>query len=147
MSPFGGMPSGAGMPSGSDNMFGSNQDIDELIRNIDKQIAAIEEEERKEKEKNGGTPEKVEEKPIDTASLSDIVKSSPELEKSDNIEPKEDITFKPVEKNDEKEPNVSEIIPSNDIDLETFELKDKEEKKPETNESDYDDFFDDFFDE
>ena len=147
MSPFGGMPSGAGMPSGSDNMFGSNQDIDELIRNIDKQIAAIEEEERKEKEKNSGTPEKVEEKPIDTASLSDIVKSSPELEKSDDIEPKEDITFKPVEKNDEKEPNVSEIIPSNDIDLETFELKDKEEKKPETNESDYDDFFDDFFDE
>ena len=52
-----------------------------------------------------------------------------------------------VEKNDEKEPNVSEIIPSNDIDLETFELKDKEEKKPETTESDYDDFFDDFFDE
>ncbi len=147
MTPFGGMPSGANMPSQSDSMFGSGQDIDELIRNIDKQIAAIEEEERKEKEKKGETPEKVEENSLDTSTLSDIVKSSPELENNDKLEKNDDITFKPVEKTDEKEPNVSEIIPSNDIDLETFELKDKEEKKPEANDSDYDDFFDDFFDE
>ena len=145
MSPYGGMPNYGGMPSndpgslpgGSGNIFGGNQDIDELIKNIDKQIAAIEEEERKEKEKNKETQASVEEIPIETETVSE----------SETEEKPEEFISKPVEKVDEKEPNVSEIIPSNDINLENFELKEKEEKKETTNESDYDDFFDDFFDE
>ena len=43
--------------------------------------------------------------------------------------------------------NVSEIVPSNNVDFNTFEVKEKEEKKEIKDESDYDDFFDDFFDE
>ena len=143
--PFGGMPNFGPMPPYGGPMapnpmsnsnvgpspFGNNQDIDELIRNIDKQIAAIEEEERKEKEKQANETEVKEEQP----------------EKITDYEVQNDIEFKPVPKEDEKEPTVSEIIPSNDINLENFELKEKEEKKTEVKESDYDDFFDDFFDE
>ena len=149
MPPYGGMPSNPGMPSSgqSDNIFGNGQDIDELIRNIDKQIAAIEEEERKEKEKNAGTPEKVEEQSIDKSNDTRTEENASEAEKITDLEEENDLTFKPVEKTDEKEPTVSEIVPSNDVDLETFELKEKEEKKPAHDESDYDDFFDDFFDE
>ena len=143
---FGGMPSYGGPtptpagPSNPSGMFNNNQDIDELIKNIDKQIAAIEEEERKEKEKNKETQASVEEKPVENKPETTVetIASEPE---------KEDLTYIPVEKNDEKEPNVSEIVPSNDINLENFELKDKEEKKPVKDEADYDDFFDDFFDE
>ena len=149
MPPYGGMPGNPGMPSSgqSDNIFGNGQDIDELIRNIDKQIAAIEEEERKEKEKNAGTPEKVEEQSIDKSNDTRTEENASEAEKITDLEEENDLTFKPVEKTDEKEPTVSEIVPSNDVDLETFELKEKEEKKPAHDESDYDDFFDDFFDE
>jgi len=154
-SPFGGMPNfgpmppyGAPMPSNpmsnpnaGTSPFGSNQDIDELIRNIDKQIAAIEEEERKEKEKQA------KENTVQETSVSIEPEKADEPEKITDYEVQNDIEFKPVPKMDEKEPTVSEIIPSNDINLENFELKEKEEKKTEVKESDYDDFFDDFFDE
>ena len=63
------------MPSSpqSENMFGNNQDIDELIKNIDRQIAAIEEEERREKEKNKETQTSVEEKPIENINNNNII--------------------------------------------------------------------------
>ena len=152
MPPFGSAPSNPGpqpnMPPQSGNPFGSNQDIDELIRNIDKQIAAIEEEERREKEKNKETQTSVEEKPIENINDNKAENINLEPENITDVEDKnDDLTYKPVEKVNDKEPNVSEIIPSNDINLENFELKDKEEKKPAKDESDYDDFFDDFFDE
>lgn len=155
MPPFGPMQSNdmprpmpnPSMPSGPDSMFNSSQDIDELIRNIDKQIAAIEEEERREKEKVKETQEKVVEKPATVVEESKPVESDQKEEKITDYEVENDITFKPVEKTSDKEPNISEIIPSNDIDLETFKVKEKEEKKPTQDESDYDDFFDDFFDE
>ena len=148
MPPFGGMPSNnQGIPSTpreNGNLFNNNQDIDELIRNIDKQIAAIEEEERKEKEKNKETQARVDE---NSAEIKPIEKTLPELEKVVEEPKNDELTFKPVEKSNEKEPNVSEIVPSNDVNFDNFELKEKEEKKPNNNESDYDDFFDDFFDE
>ena len=143
---FGPMPSDEPSPS-SASPFGSNQDIDELIRNIDKQIAAIEEEERKEKEKKQGTPASVEEKPVETVEEKTADNVMAEPEKTAVSEAQTDLLFKPVPKVEEKEPNVSEVVPSNDINLENFELKEKEEKKPDNKESDYDDFFDDFFDE
>ena len=130
--------------------FGGNQDIDELIRNIDKQIAAIEEEERREKEKNSGTQENVEKEPTaiadntDTSEDAEIDEKDAEFEEN-NAE--NDIEYRPIEKTNENEPTVSEIIPSKDIDFDTFEVKEKEEKKETKDESDYDDFFDDFFDE
>ena len=135
MPPYGGPMGPSPMPNNNQSPFGNNQDIDELIRNIDKQIAAIEEEERKEKEKQA-KENTAQETPVST-----------EPEKITDYEVENDIEFKPVPKTDEKEPTVSEIIPSNDINLENFELKEKEEKKPIKDESDYDDFFDDFFDE
>ena len=147
MPPYGGMPSGPSMPPQTDNIFGNGQDIDELIRNIDRQIAAIEEEERKEKEKNGEITEKVDEKINDEPIDVETEETISEPERITDLDSENDLTFKPVEKTDEKEPTVSEIIPSNDINLETFELKDKEEKKPSQDDAEYDDFFDDFFDE
>ena len=155
MPPYGAMPPYGPMPSNSNpsipqssSPFGGNQDIDELIRNIDKQIAAIEEEERREKEKNKETPTSVEEKPIEKETNPVPEKTVSEPEKIPETESKsDDLIYEPIEKVDEKEPNVSEIIPSNDINFDTFEVKEKEEKKPAQEEADYDDFFDDFFDE
>ena len=92
--------------------------------------------------------EGVEEKPIETTTNEQIETIASEPEKLEEIEPeKEELTYKPVEKVTENEPNVSEIIPSNNVNFDTFEVKEKEEKKPAHDESDYDDFFDDFFDE
>ena len=155
MPPYGAMPPYGPMPSNSNSPmpqpsspFGSNQDIDELIRNIDKQIAAIEEEERREKEKNKETPTSVEEKTVEKETNTIPEKTVSEPEKIPETESKsDDLIYEPIEKVDEKEPNVSEIIPSNDINFDTFEVKEKEEKKPAQEEADYDDFFDDFFDE
>ena len=145
-SPFGGMPEFGQPPFGgmsstpNNNPYNGNQDIDELIKNIDKQIAAIEEEERKEKEKNKEISQ--DEKKDDNEEKIDENNDSTTSSSGDS-----ELIFKPVEKEDDKEPNVSEIIPSNDINLENFEVKTKEEKKVTKDESDYDDFFDDFFDE
>ncbi len=141
---FGPMPQNP-MPHPNANPFGTEQDIDELIKNIDKQIAAIEEEERKEKERQ--TQEKVVQGTPESSTDNKEVSKTEEPEKITDFEVQNDLSFKPVPKTDEKEPTVSEIIPSNNINFENFEVKEKEEKKPEPEESDYDDFFDDFFDE
>lgn len=162
--PMGGMPGFMGNPSFNRNpgqvptpMFNSEQDIDELIKSIDKQIAALEAEEKANKEKEAKEHE-TEERVIET-----------------NVENKEEKATLPIEASEESalnnEPNdkdelklndisndklkVSEVVHSNMVDLENFKLKDEEEKTKEeekTSESNnqddsYDDFFDDFFDE
>lgn len=139
-------------------------DLDELIKNIDKQIAAIEEEERKEKEakakaeaESQATTPAVPETTMDTQPVSESVEaneSKPEVisdtkeEEIEEIKEEPDITFNPLPKTNESEPNVSEVISSNKIDLENFSLKEEKKEEPkQENESSYDDFFDDFFDE
>jgi len=151
----------------------SEADLDELIKNIDRQIAAIEEEERKEKEAKAkeeaekhDTPETVTQTTSDIqaeASAPETTEIIPEEPKQEVIsapteEIKEekletivepDIEFNPLPKTSESAPNVSEVIPSNKIDLENFAIKEekKEEQPKDTNDASYDDFFDDFFDE
>ena len=152
----------------------SEADLDELIKNIDKQIAAIEEEERREKEAKAKeeaakqeTPETVAPTPVATTTetvapqttetMQEIPKTEATTEQIEEIkeEPVEtissepEIQFNPLPKTSESAPNVSEVIPSNKIDLENFAIKEekKEEQPKETNEAAYDDFFDDFFDE
>ena len=159
-SPFGTSSPSSG-PS-SNSLFGGEQDIDEIIKNIDKQIAALEAEEKanKEKEKQEEhnekieqptitepaieTQEKVEEKPVDIQ----IIKESDLDDKKDEFE------SKPVEKISENAPNVSEVIHSNMVNLDNFTIKNNNEldnQQPTTESSttddSYDDFFDDFFDE
>ena len=160
----GGMPGMPGMPGGMagfnpnvpspGSMFNNEQDIDELIKSIDKQIAALEAEEKANKEKEAKlkeekeeTPEKVETKPVQE-------KEKQEEQKSDISEPK--INSIPVQQVSENAPKVSEIVHSNMVDLENFKLKNdnvmsKTEQPvtqtPTPDDNSYDDFFDDFFDE
>lgn len=145
------MPSPAGMPS--------EADLDELIRNIDKQIAAIEEEERKEKEakakeetenkseiKTEIEPKETEE--VKEEIIPEVKEEKTEPEKIETIPEETNISFNPIPKTNENEPNVSEVISSNKIDLENFTMKEEKKEEPKENsESNYDDFFDDFFDE
>ena len=152
----------------------SEADLDELIKNIDKQIAAIEEEERREKEAKAKeeaakqeTPETVATTPVATTTETvapKITETMPEIPKTEatteqieeikeepveTISSEPEIQFNPLPKTSESAPNVSEVIPSNKIDLENFAIKEekKEEQPKDTNEAAYDDFFDDFFDE
>ena len=159
-SPFGSTQSNGGATSNS--LFGGEQDIDEIIKNIDKQIAALEAEEKANKEKEKQevktekneqpiieepkieTQETVEEKPIDIQAIKE----------SDLNDKKEEIETKPVEKISENAPNVSEVIHSNMVNLDNFTIKNNNEldnQQPTTESSttddSYDDFFDDFFDE
>ena len=135
-------------PPSPSNMFGSEQDIDELIRSIDKQIAALEAEEKKQKESKINEPSVVEEikEPdiIPSTNEAQVVDKSPEQDKLNNIE------FIETPKVSETAPTVSEVVHSNMVDLSNFKLKEepKEEIKEEKPVDDsYDDFFDDFFDE
>ena len=146
-------------------------DLDELIKNIDKQIAAIEEEERKEKEAKAkaeaetqATTPSVPTSNIDIQPQVDnennktqissepdaqtlLVKEEPK-EVIEEIKEEPNITFNPLPKTSENEPNVSEVISSNKIDLENFTMKEEKKEEPkEQNDAAYDDFFDDFFDE
>ena len=186
---FGGMPSGfpgmGGMPSNMNPMSGmpgynpqpsqlsKEQDLDELIKSIDKQIAELEAEEKREQEKlkesnkqveNNNPVEKVEPTDIDN----NIVKENPvmetrhvdlkdddfddndfDLEQPDNN--KQELESREIVSDNINAPKVSEIVHSNMVNLENFKLKEdepkEENKQTEQNNNDYDDFFDDFFDE
>ena len=179
-----GMPGGPnrmpGMPSGMPDfnrpspapMFNSEQDIDELIKSIDKQIAALEAEEKASKEREAamkkGNPEIKEEikpnvEPVQTPVQSPIptpvsVPETPEkVEQIDKeISVPETIEERPVEGLSDNAPKVSEVVHSNMVNLENFKLKDenlmnKKEEIPtepvSKDDATYDDFFDDFFDE
>ena len=167
-----GMPSMPGMPGGmggfppmpgfprpsSPGMPNQEQNIDELIKSIDKQIAALEAEEkankeREEREKNKVDSEKSND--IETNNISDELPKD-NIESNNNTSIEEKIETKDVTPIGENAPKVSEVIHSNMVNLDNFTLKDdnvmqkKEEKKENQinkNDSDYDDFFDDFFDE
>ena len=156
MQGMGGMPGGFGgmppfMPNNNNpQMFGGEQDIDEIIKNIDKQIAALEAEEKANKEKEAKlteekteTPEKVEQeqqinKVID---IPEVILNKPTKE----------VETVPVHNENENAPKVSEVVHSNMVDLENFTIKNddsvKEVNEPDENDNEYDDFFDDFFDE
>lgn len=155
------MPNPNQMPKGPS--VTSEADLDELIKNIDRQIAAIEEEERKEKEAKAKAEAEKQETPetVESATTEPANENvAPEFDKEATITPEikeepvetivePDIEFNPLPKTSESAPNVSEVIPSNKIDLENFAIKEekKEEQPKDTNDSAYDDFFDDFFDE
>lgn len=138
------MPNTQSMPSMADET-----DLDELIKSIDKQIAALEEEEKKSKEdKNEIESDSIdkeisETKPSVSEKIDDILDIDDEI-----ISDKPEFEFRELEKSTPNEPNVSEVIPSTKINLENFEMKeDKKETELPKEDSTYDDFFDDFFDE
>ena len=185
--PSGGMPGGipggmsSGMPGGMPQMpnfnrptnpnpmFNSEQDIDELIKSIDKQIAALEAEEKAKKEAENKN--KTQEQEIKVENNDENIKqnievpeklSSPSDINTNNIisstisRDNELIENKEVPISNTVAPKVTEVVHSNMVDLENFKLKDDNVmKKQETHEtqtidkddSSYDDFFDDFFDE
>ena len=156
--PFGSQPS----PS---NMFNSEQDIDELIKSIDRQIAALEAEEKANKEKEAAKNAQqdnkapiVNEEPKEEIKQ-EVIKEEPVVDTNiEKVETPEVPAFdtKPVELSSENAPAVSEVVHSNMVDLENFKMKDEnimsKDNIPEvpTNKEEpaaYDDFFDDFFDE
>ena len=176
--PSGGMPGMPPMGGFNPNMpnpasmFNSEQDIDELIKSIDKQIAALEAEEKANKEKEAKikeekekeTPEKVEEKSVETKEQigTPVVEHEPlkqeplQVEQDAIKQEKPIVETKPIAPISENAPMVSEVVHSNMVDLENFKLKDQnvmnktEETVPQptTNtDNSYDDFFDDFFDD
>ena len=157
---FNGMPGGFGnmppqppiqMPQPNSGMpsFADESELDELIKNIDKQIAAIEEEERKEKEAAAKKATEVSKENTDVKDAEVIEKIKDEVKEPVVTEKPEFEEIK-LEKSKDTAPNVSEIIPSTMVDFENFKEKEepkKEEQSNKTNEQEYDDFFDDFFDE
>ena len=172
--PNGGMPGFPPIPNYGANpngggMFNSEQDIDELIKSIDKQIAALEAEEKENKRKEEearkaemesktGTPEKVEPTPAENTNASE---PTVDVEKTVEIEPNKEletkIEEKPVVIDSDNAPKVSEVIHSNMVDLENFKLKDNnamdknltevQNSNNQIDDDSYDDFFDDFFDD
>ena len=170
MPPMGGF---GGMPN-QNRMFNNEQDIDELIKSIDKQIAALEAEEKANKEKENKekieTPEKVEEKVLATPMENkdenkDIIAnieeknddSDAEMIDSNIVEdissePESKLETIPVQNDNENAPMVSEVVHSNMVDLENFKLKDQNvmsntEETPPSAPSDDSSSYDDFFDD
>ena len=154
------------MPSQGPNPFGSEQDLDELIKSIDKQIAALEEEEKKQKEEeakknaeNSEVKDAVVVSDNTEANKEEVINELPKLEpivseEKNNVENNiPELQTRPIVQSNENAPKVSEVVHSNMVDLENFKLKEEPVKEPEqkvdqnNNEDYYDDFFDDFFDE
>ena len=166
----GGMPQMPNMnrPSPA-SMFNSEQDIDELIKSIDKQIAALEAEEKANKEKEAKaksetpaeTPAKVEQKPVEkepeNSNQSDNGLLTEDISKIPTpVSKPEPLETKVIPSTSDNAPKVSEVVHSNMVDLENFKIRDnnymEKSETPSTDQiskddSSYDDFFDDFFDE
>ncbi len=135
----------AGLPSDVPNPFAggnipSESELDDIIKKIDAQIAALEKEEAEEKAKQNAENKEQPTSPVDIPNVPENV--VPEVEP--HVEEREATHI------EEGGPKTSEIIHSNMVDFDNFNLKEnvdnnnidiKEEKE------DYDDFFDDFFDE
>lgn len=160
----GGFPPMPGFPRNSspNGMFNPEQNIDELIKSIDKQIAALEAEEKANKEKEekekSNIENKEEVKDIKSVELESTTETKPVIEEKVEVMPevKETIETKDATPEGENAPKVSEVVHSNMVNLENFTLKDdnimqkKEAENPapiDKDDSSYDDFFDDFFDE
>ena len=140
-------------PTPADNPFAggsmpTESELDDIIKKIDAQIAALEKEEAEEKAKQEGKqnvslPEG--EVPVSTVTPEPLFNESKEEEK-----PSEELETRDATSNEEGAPKTSEVVHSNMVDFENFNLKDKTENNTEIKEEpkeDYDDFFDDFFDE
>lgn len=166
--PFPGMPNMNGAP-GMGGMPNSNFDIDKMIKEIDAEIARLEKEEEEEKKKQKEQESK-EKTIIDEPVKPDIEKPkiAEELKSQDLNNNADDNKFDNNKQVDNKKEN-DELIPSNMLDFESFNIKSDVEKPKEdvkTNSSvsdnnvvvnenqkdkiisqddDYDDFFDDFF--
>lgn len=180
--PFPGMPGMNGMPPmpgmpGMNGMPNSEFDIDKMIKEIDAKIAELEKEEEEEKKKalggaQSGVKEEPKPAPSDKVSLDSVVNQIDKpLDMISNKEEKnEELPFTAeninVPSNNSK---VEEIVHSNMVDLENFELKEpiktndenvkkneikeekesfidkKQENKVLSDDNDLDDFFDDFF--
>ena len=131
--------SGGSMPTESE--------LDDIIKKIDAQIAALEKEEAEEKAKqenkqNVTLPEG--EVPVST------VTPEPLFRESNVEENKEELKTRDVTSSEEGAPKTSEVVHSNMVDLENFKLKENAENsnvEVKEEKEDYDDFFDDFFDE
>ena len=153
--PFGGNPFGNTnpflsnqQPSPAPNPFGDNMptesELDDIIKKIDAQIAALEKEEAEEKAKEANAS-------IPTPTP---VTAAPKVSEDITFEP-----FKPANEVETKEathieeggPKTSEVVHSNMVDFDNFNLKENTENNTNTEvkeeKEDYDDFFDDFFDE
>ena len=151
-SPIGSSPFGGSNPFGGGGSFppgfppmDNNMDIDKMIKEIDAKIAELEKEEEEERKKQ----EAEKNQKVNDTITENTEKSIPE-------EVKENIEEKPIS----NDPKIKEVVHSNMVDFESFEIKDKEEESNSNNNtkeeektedssedtsSDYDDFFDDFF--
>ena len=159
-------------PKEQPNMFNSEQDIDELIKSIDRQIAALEAEEKANKAKEEA---KKANETVPETKTADPIPAVPEIKEevktpTENSTPIETVTedsastsggessaikpveleTKPVEIDAANAPKVSEVVHSNMVDLENFKLKDENimskdnvpDVQANNEESSYDDFFD-----
>jgi type IV secretion system protein VirD4 len=170
-SPFNGLPGVGPMPN-------SDFDIDKMIKEIDAKIAELEKEEEEEKKKSLGGA--VTENKEDKKETNEYKEKEVKQVNFNNDKKKEEVNIikpKIIEPDESKnsiedtmdftrvEPRIEEVVHSNMVNLENFELKNKEnqmvkkeepkkeevkqqtEKKQEIKNEvdDYDDFFDDFF--
>ena len=108
----------------------SESELDDIIKKIDAQIAALEKEEAEEKAK------KETETKVETPFSPEPLDLTPE-------KPSEELEVKEATHVEEGGPKTSEVVHSNMVDLENFKLKENEEAKPDVKEEkeEYDDFF------
>lgn len=135
------------IPNNTPNPFAGGQmptesELDDIIKKIDAQIAALEKEEAEEKAKQAESNNNVEQ----------VSKPVPEVKEEVTIQPevKPDIEVKEATHIEEGGPKTSEVVHSNMVDFDNFNLKDNNDgtvKEVKEEKEDYDDFFDDFFDE
>ena len=136
-------PSPAPNPFAGGNMP-SESELDDIIKKIDAQIAALEKEEEEERKKQEAEAKN------NTDIKVDIPFAPEPMDLKVDEKPSDELEVKDATPNEEGAPKTSEVVHSNMVDLENFKLKENEESK-DTNvkeeKEEYDDFFDDFFDE
>lgn len=127
------------------NPFGNNlpseSELDDIIKKIDAQIAALEKEEAEEKAKE----KQAESNPVPMPKYEDKIEIEPFKPISPDVETKEATHI------EEGGPKTTEVVHSNMVDFDNFNLKENDDNNSQTEvkeeKEDYDDFFDDFFDE
>jgi hypothetical protein len=138
-------------------MGGSSLNVDDIIKKIDAKIAEIEKEEQKQQETN--IKPLVENKPLDTAKLTDSKEISNTESLTNNTIGKEEIKENKVE--EKKSISTDDLLRTNSVDnkesnkIENKKIEVKEENKPIIHEDKIpttydisdDQFFDDFFDD
>ena len=138
------------LPNNNPNPFAggnmpSESELDDIIKKIDAQIAALEKEEAEEKAKQSGSNNV--EKPIFNPPVEE---PKPEVELKPEVEVKPEVETKEATHIEEGGPKTTEVVHSNMVDFDNFNLKENPENnnvEVKEEKEDYDDFFDDFFDE